>query len=58
MVEESNVQRVDCPVTVSTCLTPQDIRLLMLLVDLWRHPWSILRSERVIQGKMLYESAD
>ena len=41
LIEESNVQRVEAPVTVNTCLTK----------DLWRYPRAILRSKGAVQGR-------
>ena len=55
LVEESNVQRVDSPVTVSTILILRNTflshHLNPFISGLWRYSRSILRLERVIQSR-------
>jgi hypothetical protein len=53
LVEESNVQRVDAPVTVCQCLCSKPAQVLQrvlapdscrscILRARWRHPWAVL----------------
>lgn len=39
LIDESNVQRVDAPVTVRLFFT---VFHHFICLDLWRHPWAIL----------------